>query len=212
MPLIFDKLTAAVVGSVVFLLLFGLQVRVQGARIEGSLVYNAKKQTLNFAQMIERDLANIGYLSTPGDPVVIDQTSIIVDSLELTDKFEFWGLGEAGGRSQIRYAAVAVDSAFVVDQFVPAYRIERFEDSGAGWTMTGASSSHITNFSMQLLDENSNIAVPTNARQVRVRIGNAVAVNPMNGRTEHKSLLAGRVMKWGITLAPRGLRLQGYQG
>jgi nitric oxide reductase activation protein len=117
-----------------------------------------------------------------------------------------------GGRSQIRYTAVPTDSAYVIDKMVPAFQIQRHEKVGASWNMTGGSSSYVTKFTIQLLDENSNVAVPTNARQVRVRIGNAVAVNPMSQQTEHNSLLAGREMKWGITLAPRGLRLQGYQG
>ncbi|NNE35041.1 MAG: hypothetical protein HKN13_07395 [Rhodothermales bacterium] len=212
MPIIFDKLSAAVVGAVVFLLLFGLQIRVQGGRIEDSLVYNAKQQTLAFADMVERDLANTGYLSVPGDDVIISHSSSTYDSTTVTSLFEFWGLGDTGIRSKIRYAAVQIDSAYVVDKMVPAFQIERYEDDGFGWNMTGASSAQITEFTIQLLDENNNVAIPSNARQIRVRIGNAVAVNPMSTSTEHKSTLAGREMKWGITIAPRGLSLQGYQG
>jgi len=210
MPLIFDKLTASLVGSVVFLLLFGLQIRVQGGRIEDSLVYTAKKQTLSFADMLERDFANIGYLSAPGDEVIIDLQSSSDDST--TDRFEFWGLGESGSRSRIRYTTVSADSAWVQDAWVPAFQVERYEDSGFGWEMTGASSPMVTEFRVQLLDLNNNIAIPSNARQVRVRIANAVAVNPMSVMSDHRSTLAGRELKWGITLAPKGLSLQGYQG
>ena len=70
----------------------------------------------------------------------------------------------------------------------------------------------ITEFRIQLLDLNNNIAVPANARQVRVRISNAVAVNPMTVMADHRSILAGRELKWGITLAPKGLSMTGYQG
>ncbi|MCB0720229.1 MAG: hypothetical protein KDD65_17405 [Bacteroidetes bacterium] len=212
MPLIFDKLTAAIVGSVVFLLLFGLQLRVQGGRIEDSLVYTAKKQTLSFADMLERDFANIGYLSVPGDDVIIDLQSSSYDSTVVTDQFEFWGLGESGSRAKIRYTTVSTDSAWVQDRWVQSFQVERYEDAGFGWEMTGASSAMITEFRIQLLDLNNNIAVPANARQVRVRISNAVAVNPMTVMADHRSILAGRELKWGITLAPKGLSMQGYQG
>ena len=50
MQLILDKMAASIVTAVVFLVLFGLQTRVQGDSIGETVSYMAKKQTLGFCR------------------------------------------------------------------------------------------------------------------------------------------------------------------
>jgi hypothetical protein len=210
MHVLLDQLSAALVGSIVLLMLFSLHIRVQSSTIEDTLLYTAKKQTLSFAEILERDLANTGYLTVPGQQSIEAYSNKIFGGTQYTDTFQFWGSDAGGNRVRVRYDATVVDT--VEADGTPVLRIERSEDAGAGFQIAGASMSSLTDFDISLLDVNNNGATMASARKIRVRFENAVGdPDAVSGVAGHKKPFMQK-LRWGITLSPRGLRLQQFQG
>ncbi len=210
MIVIFDKLTASIVGAVLFVMIFTLQIRVQSNSVEDTLFYQAKKHTLSFAETLERDLANAGYRTTPGEDVLLALTNTQHDSTDVTTLFEFWGIAADGSRARIRYTTTETDTVLVAQGAVPAFQVRRFENTGAGWTDAGASAPTLVAFEIAPLDENGLDATFGNARKLRVNMSNAVGSNFM--AREGAATRVAHQLRWGVTLAPVGLSLQGYQG
>ena len=210
MIFIFDKLTATIVAGFLFVMIVTLQMRVQGNSVEETLFYQSKKATLSFAETLERDLANAGYRTTPGQDVITAYTNVKHDSTDVTTLFQFWGISATGARAEIRYVATQSDSVTVADGRVPAFRVDRFENIGGGWKNAGGSVNTLVAFEIDTLDENGFDTSLAETRKLRIRLSNAVGPNTMtqNGsgtRVAHQ-------LRWGITLSPVGLSLQGYQG
>ena len=165
MQLILDKIAASIVTAVVFLALFGLQTRVQGDTVGETVSYMAKKQTLNFAAILERDLSNAGFMTAPGQQAILQYSNSTIDSVTYTDMLEFIGMGSTGAQAGIRYVTSQVDSTYMDGSLRPAFQVQRFENIGAGWTMAGGSMSTIIDFDIALLDENNNGSTVDTARK-----------------------------------------------
>ncbi len=212
MHFIFDKMTATIVGGIVLMMLFMLQTRIQSNTIESTIMYAAKKQTLSFAETLERDFANAGYLSVPGDEAILAHSNKNDGTTSLTDTLEFWGADAAGLRTRVRYTLVPVDTVSIQGVKEQLYRVERFEHDGFGWTSTGASMPSITEFRVDLLDSaNNGVVDRRDARKLRVRFENAVVGQRMQG-DDRLTPIYLRKLRWGITLSPRGLSMQTFQG
>ncbi len=210
MQLILDKLAASIVTAIVFLALFGLQTRVQGDSAGETVSYMAKKQTLNFAETLERDFANAGFMTAPGQQAILQFSNSTVDDVTYTDMIEFIGMGSTGTQAGIRYVTTQTDSTFVDGKSVPTFQVERFENVGLGWKNAGASMSTLTDFDVDILDENNNGTTVDTARKIRVRLTNAVNIRRASDSNFVKASL--QQLRWGITLSPRGLSQQQYQG
>ncbi|NND71644.1 MAG: hypothetical protein HKN43_08695 [Rhodothermales bacterium] len=210
MQLILDKMAAAVVTAVVFLVLFGLQTRVQGDSIGETVSYMAKKQTLAFAEVLERDFANAGFMTAPGQDAILKYSNSTADSVEYTELIEFVGMGSNGSQAGIRYVTSQVDSTYSDGNVVPTFEVLRYENLGSGWKISGGSMSTLTDFDISLLDENNNGANMSNTRKIRIRLVNAVEIK----RSTDRNFVNARIkdLRWGITLTPRGLSQQLYQG
>jgi len=211
MTLILDNISATIVAGVLFMMIFALQIRVQTNSVEETLYYEAKRATLGFASTLERDLINAGFKSTPGDSVITGHSNYVDgDSSIVTNNFVFWGVGSDGTRTRIRYSATPTDSVMVRDGLVAGYRVERHEQVGGLWKMTGASPSSLVRFEIELLDQNDFTTSMAEARKFRIRLSNAVGGNTM--RRAGSALRVAHELRWGITLAPAGLKQQSYQG
>jgi hypothetical protein len=210
MIFIFDKLTATIVAGFLFVMIVTLQLRVQSNSVEETLFYQSKKNTLSFAETLERDLANAGYRTTPGQDVITAFTNVQYDSTDVTTLFQFWGIAANGSRAEIRYVTTPTDSIAVAAGRVPAFRVDRFENTGGGWTNAGGSASTFVAFEIDTLDENGFETSLAETRRLRIKLSNAVAANTMAG--EGNGNRVAHQLRWGITLAPVGLSLQGYQG
>lgn len=211
MTLILDNISATIVAGVLFMMIFALQIRVQTNSVEETLYYEAKRATLSFAGTLERDLVNAGFRSTPGDSVITGHSNYVDgDSSLVTTSFTFWGLGSDGTRTLIRYSSTPTDSVMVREGFAAAYRVERHEHVGGIWRMTGASPSTLVRFEIELLDQNDFTTTMAEARKFRIRLSNAVGGNTM--RRAGSAQRVAHELRWGITLAPVGLKQQSYQG
>ena len=119
MQLILDKMAATIVSAIVFIILFSLQVRVQSNSAGETVSYMAKKHTLNFAEILERDLANAGFMTAPGQQAVLGYSNSVVNGVTITDSLEFWGMGNAGTQARIRYVARNIDSTYADGTTLP---------------------------------------------------------------------------------------------
>ncbi len=213
MHLIFDKMTATLVGAIVLVMLFGLQSRIQSNTVESTIMYAAKKQTLAFAEILERDLSNAGYLTTPGEKAILAFSNRIEAGRSLTDTLEFWGSDAAGDRVRIRYALETAGSSIREGVSVPLYRVSRYEEDYGMWKLAGASMSTLTAFRVDLLDSGNNGVIDTSdARKIRVRFENAIVGHQARDRDGRTGNIFLQRLRWGVTLSPRGLALQEFQG
>ncbi len=198
MIFLYDHLIALLVGSVIFLMLFTIQRRAQQENVEQAMINVAKKQTLEFADVLERDLSNAGYATAPGQGGL---TAYHMRADGVTDTLAFWGSDAAGTQIEVRYVVSVVDTATIEGETLPLFEMQRFRRNGGLWVRDGASPSTLTHFSVTLLDENNLVTGPADARQLQVRVTNAVF--PHIGPDEY--LRGHRQLHWAITLTPSSL-------
>lgn len=210
MQFILDKLAASIVTAVVFLALFGLQTRIQGDAAGETVSYMAKKQTLSFAEVLERDFANAGFMTAPGQQAILRYSNSTIGDVTYTDEIEFIGQGSTGAQAGIRYVVTQSDSTYIDGAVVPTFQVTRFENTGGGWVSAGGSMSTLTDFDVSILDENNNGTTVNTARKIRVRLTNTVGIRRANDSNFVNANL--QQLRWGITLSPRGLSQGQYQG
>ena len=212
MYLIFDRLSATVVGGVVILMLFTIQTRIQSNTVESTIMYGAKKQTLNFAEVLERDLSNAGYLSVPGDAGILSHSNVTSGTKVLTDSLEFWGSDKTGNRTRVRYLLQPTIVTRIDGEDTQLYRMDRYELIAGTWKPSGASMSTLSDFRIDLLDSGNNGVINrVDARRLRVRFENAVVSQRMiDGDGSDRGLYLNK-LRWGITLSPKGLAMQTFQ-
>lgn len=213
MYIIFDKMTATLVGTIVLVMLIGLQSRIQSNTVESTIMYAAKKQTLAFAEILERDLSNAGYLTTPGETAVLAYSNRFEAGRSLTDTLEFWGSDAIGDRVRIRYALEPAGYTVSDGVAVPLYSVARYENNLGIWKLSGASMPTLTAFRVDLLDSGSNGVVDVaDARKMRVRFENAIVGHQTKDSDGRSGNVFLRRLRWGVTLSPRGLAQQAFQG
>jgi hypothetical protein len=197
-----DRIVAVVISTAVILMGFTVQQRAQQTSVSSTMLYVGKKQTLELADMLERDLANVGFGTSPNEVAI---TSYTVTPQNLLQRLEFLGSDASGNQIEVRYDVVFVDSVASSGEYVSIYELQRFENLSGTWTRNGGSPSTLTQFSIDLLDENNIPVAKENARRLRIRLENMVF--PQVQVSDYMD--AFRRIHWGITMSPPNLR--GYQ-
>ena len=200
-----DRIIAMIVGAMVLLMGVTTQQRARQSSVESTLLYVGKKQTLELADMLERDLTNVGYQTTPNQDAI---TYYSVYENDMLDTLQFWGLRRnsvdgAAEQVEIRYLLVEADMVEIGETMVQFYQLKRFEHVGGTWQERGGSLPTITRLDLDLKNENNNPAPPDQATRIQVSLENAVVpkLDPS---------LRLRRLHWSTTLSPPGIR--GYQG
>ncbi|GIV62627.1 MAG: hypothetical protein KatS3mg044_1493 [Rhodothermaceae bacterium] len=160
MHLIFDHLSAAIVGATVMLMLLSLQLRLTSMNVEQVSTYMVKNQASSLATWLEEDLLQLGEN--------IDKTKEIpftnpVDSAGMTVSFTF-------SRDSIDISVVPPDT-FKIDtrlelkqtgshvskgDTLNVFRLVRSTRiNGGAWTESGSSSPLLGFFKVDLLDANA---------------------------------------------------------
>ncbi len=203
-----DRIVAMIIGAMVLLMGITTQQRARQSSVESTLLYVGKKQTLELADMLERDLTNVGYQTTPDQDAI---TYYSRDDNDMLDTLQFWGLRRdsvdgAAEQVEIRYRLVEADTLEIDGTVVQLYQLKRFEHVGGVWQARGASSPTIMRLYLDLLNENNNAAPPDQATRIQVRLENAVVpkLDP------NRQLNGLRRLHWSTTLSPPSIR--GYQG
>lgn len=207
MIFIYDHLIAIIVGTVIVLMLINVQQRSQQVNVERTMAYIAKKQILDLADVMERDLANFGYGTGPGEE---GATKFSQNADGITDTLDYWGTDALGNQVEIRYVTEAKDTVVVQGEDKKLWELKRYEKVGGAWTQRGGSTPTLTFFSIDPLDEGNNIIDIGNARRLRVRISNAVLPSMAKDQNDETSRSLYRELNWGITLSPSNIR--GFQG
>ena len=200
--ILIDRIVAVIISSIIVLMGFSVQQRATQTSVGNTLLYIGKKQTLELADMLERDLANVGFEIAPDQDAITDFTAG-EDNLE---RLQFFGSDATGTQIEIRYDLVAVDTVDMDDEAVPLFELQRFENSGTGWQAVGGSLSTLTRFHVDLLSENNLSVGKQQARRIRVWLENAVM--PESNMGQLRSHL--RRLRWSATISPTNLR--DYQG
>ncbi len=204
-----DRIVAMIIAAMVLLMGVTTQQRARRNSVESTMLYIGKKQTLELADMLERDLTNVGYQTTPGQDAITYYSSD--DNDDMLDTLQFWGLRRdsvdgAAQQVEIRYRLVEADTVEIGGTVVQLYQLKRFEHVGGVWQARGSSQPTITRLYVDLKNENNNPAPPDQATRIQVRLENAVMPKLDLGRRLHGL----RSLHWSTTLSPPSIR--GYQG
>lgn len=197
-----DRIVAVIISAVIVLMGFTVQQRAQQTSVGSAILYVGKKQTLELADLLERDLANVGFEIAPGQTAITDYT-VGEDNLE---RLQFFGSDAVGNQIEIRYDLVFSDSVSVGEETVPLYELQRYENNGGTWVSAGGSPETLTRFYVDLLSETNINVAKEEARRIRVWLENAVMPEANMGET----MQGFRLLRWSVTLSPTNLR--DYQG
>lgn len=174
MQFLIDHVASIFIGSILILIVAGLQLRTRNSSIDATQYGAAKTRLLDIVEMIEQDFSNIG----SGVPTAAIATSIqSFDTLSSTRVFEFLGRTGVADPSPhvIRYEWAPTGTATLNDgTSIPTYQITRRLDGA----FSGESMSTITGVRIDLMDADS-VAVGglfANTRLVSVDI---TAVSPI---------------------------------
>lgn len=157
MNLIFDHLSAALVGATVMMMLLMLQIRLTGMSIEQTSTYMVKNQASNLATWLEEDLLQIGEN--------MDLTKTIpftnpVDSAGVTTTFSFFRdsldtsvIPPDTFRIETRYELKKMGSRITGGDTLDVYRIARsFRVDGGPWKASGGSTPALGFFKIEMLN------------------------------------------------------------
>ena len=200
--ILIDRIVAVIISSVIVLMGFSVQQRAQQTSVGNTLLYVGKKQTLELADMLERDLANIGFEVAPDQDAITEFTP----GEENLERLQFFGSDATGNQIEIRYDLVVVDTMEMGQEEVPLYELQRFENNGGVWEAAGGSASTLTRFYIDLLGETNLSVGKEDARRVKVWLENAVMPEANMGQM----METFRLLRWGATISPTNLR--DYQG
>ena len=200
--ILIDRIVAVIISSIIVLMGFSVQQRATQTSVGNAMLYIGKKQTLELADLRERDLANVGFDISPDQDAITE----FITGEENLERLQFFGSDATGNQIEIRYDLVAVDTVEIGQQPVPLYELQRFEHSGTAWVAAGGSPSTLTRFYVDLLSETNLSVGKADARRVRVWLENAVMPEASQGQVM-ESL---RRLRWSVTIAPSNLR--DYQG
>lgn len=190
MIFILDNISSTLVYGILALLLAGMQLRMQRAAVEQSVVYMSKKQTLAFADLLEQDMKQIGS-GVSGNMI----ESITTSDAGLTTAFTFNTTAEDGTPLVIGYELETAGLVHTDAGSVSLHRLVRTENGAEA----GGSPSTLRSFRIELLDESGGAASASSARLVRVAFVNAYAI----GDLDEYNL---RQTYWGVTLRPINLQ------
>ena len=154
MFLVFDNLTAAIVGSAVFLIVLSINTRIAEMGVDEVSNYVAKRYGTDLAEWMEEDLLRLGEgIEDPGEATFENP----VDSANvMTKSFTFYRDSVGVGRLGIRYDLEYVAKGEVAGEAVNLYRVLRYERLGGGsWSYTGGAVPLISYFKVDMLDRNA---------------------------------------------------------
>lgn len=200
MIVLFDHMAATLVTAALLLIAGALHIRAQQSSVERTMLYTAKKQTLEFADVLVRDLSNLGY-EMPADESI---TTLTTDAEDRTIAFGFKKQDPSTGSVvEITYQLVPRDTVNTKSGHMVLYEWQRYENG----TLYGSSAPRLTDFQVDVLDDDGNtVAAPyVTARQIRLRLAVSVLGPEIEGYTMSE-------IYWGTTLRPGSLGNGGTAG
>lgn len=189
MQFLLDNIAALLVFVTVAFTVAATQLRASSDTAEQTISYASKKQTLELADMLEKELALIGDGTAPNKQI----DSVTNNSDGETTSFVFWW-NDGSGDLEIEYKLVVVDSVSVRGETIARYRMDRYVNG----VIDGGSTSTLRHFRIDPLNASGNIVTPSAARLVRVRVVNTYPMGNLD------DMFLGQT-HWGITIHPMNL-------
>ena len=156
MFLVFDNLTAAIVGSVVFLIVLSVNVRMAEMNVDEISNYVAKRYGTDLAEWMEEDLLRLGEGLENEEDITFEDPVESADKM-MTKSFTFYrdSVG-TGGPLAIRYELKFAAKGEVQGEPVNLFRVQRYERvHGESWKYTGGAVPLISYFKIDMLDQNA---------------------------------------------------------
>ena len=176
MFIVFDNLTAAIVGSVVFLIVLGVNTRIAEMSVDEASNYVAKRYGTDLAEWMEEDLIRLGEGIEEANEATFENP---VDSASglLTKSFTFYRDSVNVGsvlnntkRLSIRYDLKYVAKGDVAGEEVNLYRVLRYERlEGGSWKYTGGAVPLISYFKIDMLNRNAAPVEDPKSNKAQVR-------------------------------------------
>ena len=189
MQFVLDHLSAIMISAAVTLLVLTTQFSAQRSAAEQTIAYAAKKQTLEFADTIEKDFLLIG------DGTVDTIASLTDNSDGNTIEFSFWREDDLGLPMLVSYTLSELDSVYIQQEWRQLYRLNRLENG----LSAGGGSSRLTDFKITLLNSSGSVTADVDeARLVRVAAVNAYPYGSAEDMYLFRSF-------WGISIRPQNL-------
>ncbi|MEM8485116.1 MAG: hypothetical protein AAF564_06180 [Bacteroidota bacterium] len=176
MFLIFDNLSATLIGIAVLLLLVIMQQRVQRVSAEQVMMYAANQNILDFGKWVEEDMVNVGWGVTTGNGISgIAQNDTIPT---LTRQFTFdRKQSDTTGVATVQYQVIPVTTSGqqvfmeINGTDVPLWQVQRL----VGGTVTGESAPYVTHFNILLEnDRGQNVFAVADAEQISIEVAMAM--------------------------------------
>jgi len=183
MHLLFDNLTANIIGGTLILVMIAINIGIQKMGIERAVVHTAKEGLLSMAEIIEQDMYLMGQDLKSGEEPIISQTNT---SIELQYRKNPADVSP----TVIKYERVFADSIITEQDTLLVYKLVRKENG----VDSGESLPYLTFVNFRLLDDNNNIVGSSDAKKVRVRLGMALPFRFTDGTV--------RELYWGSTFRP----------
>ena len=186
---ILDNIAALMVFVTVSFTIAVTQILATEEMVEQTIAYASKKQTLELADMLEKELALIGQ----GMPSNKRITDVVTNAQGETTSFIFWW-NNGSTDLEIEYRLIFVDSVTVKDETFALYRMDRYVND----VQEGGSMPTLRNFRLDPLNASGNIVNPSAAKLVRATVVNTYPLGDLDkmhiGQTH-----------WGITIQPMNL-------
>lgn len=176
MFLIFDNLSATLIGIAVLLLLVIMQQRVQRVSAEQVMMYAANQNILDFGKWVEEDMVNVGWGVSSGNGISgIAQNDTIPS---LTRQFTFDRKpNDTTAVATVQYQVIPVTTAGqqvfmeINGTDVPLWQVQRL----VGGTVTGESAPYVTHFNILLENDlGQNVFAVADAEQISIEVAMAM--------------------------------------
>ncbi len=176
MFLIFDNLSATLIGIAVLLLLVVMQQRVQRVSAEQVMMYAANQNILDFGKWVEEDMVNVGWGVTTGNGISgIAQNDTIPT---LTRQFTFDRKpNDTTAVATVQYLVIPVTASglqvftAINGTDVPLWQVQRIVNGA----VTGESAPYVTHFNILLEnDRGQNVFAVADAEQISIEVAMAM--------------------------------------
>ncbi|WP_456424703.1 hypothetical protein [Rhodocaloribacter sp.] len=160
MIILFDNMSAALVGATVMLMLLSLQLKLSGMNLEQTSTYMVKNQASDLATWMEEDLLKLGENidKTKEVPFTnpIDSAGVTIDYTFSRDSLDLSVTPPDTIRIDTRYRLNKTGTRIVDHEVIDVFRLVRsVRYDGGVWQNAGGSSSLIGFFKIEMLDRDA---------------------------------------------------------
>jgi hypothetical protein len=187
-----DHISSIMVYGALAFIIASTQLQAQQTAVQQTIVYSSKKQTLDFADLIEREFKMIGSgIDDRADMLGAVETDQAGNALSFNFRYD----DEDGTPIRVEYRMVPRDTVRSDGQDIPLFAIERSEDG----IPAGGGPGTVRRFRVQFLTDGGTLTTdPGQAELIRVSFTNTLPMGDLDDFFMPET-------NWAITLRPLNL-------